>query len=54
MVLEWRERDHEEMDRDAMQDASTLQALQICGFLKFYCTLNMRAQVLLLKDLVRY
>ena len=43
MVLEWREREHEDMDREAMRDAATLQALPISGLLKFYCTSNMRA-----------
>ena len=37
-----------------MQDAATLQALQRCGLLNFYCTSNMRAQVYLLETLVRY
>ena len=28
IVLEWREREHEDMDQEAMQDAPTLQSLQ--------------------------
>ena len=54
MVLEWREREHEDMDREAMWDAPTLQALQQSDLLKFYCTSNMRAQVHLLETLVDY
>ena len=42
-VLEWREREHEDMDRLAMGDPITLNTLQRCGLLKFYRTSNMRA-----------
>ena len=52
MVLEWRDREHEDMDQEAMRDAPTLQALQRSGLLNFYCTSNMRAQVHLLETLV--
>ena len=31
MVLEWREQDHEDMDRDSLHDALTLQALRQSG-----------------------
>ena len=34
MVLEWREREHEDMDRESLRDAPTLQALQQCGFVE--------------------
>ena len=54
MVLEWRERENEGMDREALRDAPTLQALQQCGLLKFYCTFGMRANVLLLEPLINY
>ena len=37
-----------------MRDAPTLQALQQCGLLKFYCTSNMRANVYLLETLISY
>ena len=46
MVLEWREMEHEDMDREAMRDAPTLQSLQISGLLKFYCMSNMIAEML--------
>ena len=54
MVLEWREREHEDMDREAMRDAPNLQALQQCGLLKFYCISGMRANVYLLENLINY
>ena len=54
MVLEWRQREDEDMDREAMQDAPTMQALQQCGLMKFYCTSNMRANVHLLETLISY
>ena len=54
MVLEYREREHEDMDREAMRNASTLHALQQCSLLKFYCTSGMRANVYLLETLISY
>ena len=54
MVLEWREREHEDMDQDSMRYSVNLQALQRCDLLKLYCTLNMRSQVHLLDTLVSY
>ena len=38
MVLEWRKREHEDMDREAIRDAPTLQALQRRGLLKYVST----------------
>ena len=54
MVLEWREKEHEDMDREAMHDILTLNALWWCGFLKFFHAANMHAQPILLETLVRY
>ena len=42
------------MDREAMQDAPTLQDLKQCDLLKFYCTSDMRANVYLLETLINY
>ena len=53
-VLEWRETEHEDMDQEALWDAPTLQDLQRCGFLKFYCTFGMRDNVHLLEKLISY
>ena len=52
MVLEWRESEHEYMDRLAMDDPITLNALRRCDLLKFYHTSNMCAQVQLHETLV--
>ena len=50
-VLEWREREHEDMDRAALRDPLTLNSLQRCGLLKLFCMTNMHAQVRLLESL---
>ena len=54
MVLEWREREHEDMDRESLRDSPTLHALRKCGLLKFFCTSGMRANVRLLEHLISY
>ena len=54
MVLEWREWEHEDMDQDALWDASTFQSLWQSGFLKFFYTSNMWANVCLLEHLISY
>jgi hypothetical protein len=52
MVLEWREREHEEDDVIARNNPGTIAALRDCGLLKFFRILGMRAQVGLLEYLV--
>ena len=54
MVLEWRERENEDMDRDALRYAPTLQDLQQSGLLNFFCTSSMRSNVCLLEHLISY
>ena len=54
MVLEWREREHEDMDQEALQDAPTMNVLRSSGLLKFFCTSLMRANVRLLEFLINY
>ena len=54
MVLEWREREHENMDQVALRSAPTVHALRQSGFLKFFCTSPMRSNVLLLEFLINY
>jgi hypothetical protein len=49
MVLEWREREHEEVDAAVAQEA-----LKICGLYKFWALKGMRAQVRFLEMLVGY
>ena len=54
MVLEWREQEHEDMDRAALCSAPTLQALWQSGLLKLFCTSPMQASVRLLDFLIGY
>jgi hypothetical protein len=53
MVLEWREREHEEDNAAAENNPQTLAALRDCGLLKYFRIPGMRAQVRLLEHLVR-
>ena len=52
-MLEWREREHEDMCRKTLGYPLTLNARRICGLLKFFHTAKMRAQVQLLESLVQ-
>jgi hypothetical protein len=45
MVLEWREREHEEVDVAVERDPGAQLALKICGIYKFWALKGMRAQV---------
>ena len=54
MVLDWREREHEDMDQDALQSSLTVHALRQSGLLKFFCTSPMRSNVHLLEFLINY
>jgi hypothetical protein len=54
MVLEWREREHEEVDVAVERDPGAQMALKICGLYKFWALKGMRAQVRLLQMLVNY
>ena len=54
MVLEWREREHEYMDQEALQDAPMVNVLHQSGLLKFFCTSPMRSNVHLLEFLINY
>ena len=54
MVLEWREREHEDMDQEALQDAPTMNVLCQSGLLKFFCASPMRENVRLLEFLINY
>ena len=54
MVLEWRERKHEDMDQDALHSAPTVQELWQSGLLKFFCASPMRANVCLLDFLINH
>ena len=54
MLLEWRKREHEDMDHVTLQSAPTMKVLQKSGLLKFFCTSPMRASVCLLEFLIGY
>ena len=54
MVLEWREREHEDMDQEALQDAPMVNVLRSSGLLKLFCTSPMRANVCLLEFMINY
>ena len=54
MVLEWREREHEDMDQEALQDAPTVNVLRQSGLLKFLCASPMQSNILLLEFLINY
>ena len=53
-MLEWREREHEEVDVAMERDLGAQMALKICGLYKFWALKGMRAQVMLLEMLVDY
>jgi hypothetical protein len=53
MVLEWREREHEEDNTAIKNHPQTIVALRNCGLLKYFRIPGMRAQVRLLEHLVR-
>jgi hypothetical protein len=54
MVIEWREREHEEIDEVVGRDARDQQHLKICGLYKKISLKGMRDQVRLLQFLVNY
>ena len=54
MVLEWREREHEDMDQEALQSAPTVHVLRMSGLLKFFCSSPMQANVRLLEFMINY
>jgi hypothetical protein len=54
IVLEWREREHEEVDVAVDRDPGAQMALKRCGLYKFWALKGMRAQVRFLEMLVGY
>jgi hypothetical protein len=54
MVLEGREREHEEVDATVERDAGGQLSLNKCGLYKFWALKGMRAQVRLLQMLVKF
>jgi hypothetical protein len=54
MVIEWREREHEEIDAIVGRDARAQQYLKRCGLYKFWALKGTRDQVRLNQLLVNY
>ena len=54
MVLEWREREHGDVEEAIQGDLMTQQALCACGLYKFWCVGSLRAKPRLLQMLVDY
>jgi hypothetical protein len=54
MVLEWREREHEEVDAAVERDLGAQMALKRCGLYKFWALKGMRDQLRPLQLLVNY
>jgi len=54
MVLEWREREHGEVEEAVRADVRAQQVLRTCGLYKFWCLGGLRAKPGLLQMLVDY
>ena len=54
MVLEWREREHGDVEEAVQGDLMAQQALRACGLYKFLCLGGLRAKPRLLQMLVDY
>jgi hypothetical protein len=54
MVIEWREREHEDIDSQVIEDLKAMESIQRCGLRNFFETSNIRAQKRLLQVLIIY
>jgi hypothetical protein len=54
MVIEWREREHEGVDNEALNYPGTVDGLRQCGLLKYFHISLMRSETSLLQLLIRY
>ena len=54
MVLEWREREHGDVEEVVQVDLMAQQTLRECGLYKFWCLGSLRAKPRLLQLLVDY
>ena len=52
MVIEWKEREHNEEDELAMENDRCMEALRHCGLKKFFLTPSLCAQPKLLQYLI--
>ena len=51
-MVDWKEREHEDVDTQAMNDPNFMEALRACRLLTFFLTPGMRAQPELLRYLI--
>ena len=51
-MLEWKEREHELNDQEALNERTTIVLLRNCGLLKFFMFPGLRVQPLLLQRMV--
>ena len=54
MVLEWREREHGDVEEVVRADLMAQQVLRACGLYKFWCLGGLRVKPRLLQMLVDY
>ena len=54
MVIEWREREHEGADNEALDHPDMVDALRQCGLLNYFRISSMRSETSLLQLLIRY
>ena len=54
MVLEWREREHGDVEEAVRANLMAQQVLRACGLYKFWCLGGLRAKARLLQMLVDY
>lgn len=52
MVVEWKERDHDEVDSLALEDEGCMNALRDCGLKNFFLTPYLRTQPELLQFII--
>lgn len=53
-MVDWEEREHEDIDTQAIADPNCLYALRNCGLLKFFLTLGLRGQLKLMWYLITH
>lgn len=54
MTITWKEREHNAVDNEVMNDPLALEALRGCGLLIFFKMPNMKTNTRLLEMLVNY
>ena len=54
MVIEWREREHEDTDNEALEDHEVIEALHNCGLNTFFEANNMCTKKRLMQLLIRH